>query len=70
MGGEAGWIQTHHLQSAFLAGGRREDKDDEQNWLKDGVEEVIKAIDEVQIPNEAQVMQESEEAHEPKLVMD
>uniref|UniRef100_A0AC34GVT9 Symplekin n=1 Tax=Panagrolaimus sp. ES5 TaxID=591445 RepID=A0AC34GVT9_9BILA len=67
---DTNWIQTHNLQSAFLAGGRREENEDEQNWLKEGVEEVIKAVDEEEKPNESQIMEETEEKNEPKILMD
>uniref|UniRef100_A0A914YRR3 Symplekin n=1 Tax=Panagrolaimus superbus TaxID=310955 RepID=A0A914YRR3_9BILA len=69
---DTNWIQTHNLQSAFLAGGRREENEDEQNWLKEGVEEVIKAIDEEEEekPNESQIMEEIEDKNEPKILMD
>uniref|UniRef100_A0A914QL25 Uncharacterized protein n=1 Tax=Panagrolaimus davidi TaxID=227884 RepID=A0A914QL25_9BILA len=67
---DTNWIQTHNLQSAFLAGGRIESNEDEQNWLKEGVEEIIKAIDLEEPQNESQIMEEKEEKNEPKIIME
>ena len=34
---ESGWIQSYHLQGAFQRS--KEDQEEENNWLKEGVEE-------------------------------